>query len=130
MTDKALPRVEMDDNCLNECFYADERPMQKDRCTLHLVPNFIRVEYDDDGKMIYRGEEIGVGHFELSCPKRDGTGTLHRSPNDQTIYESFFRAKEGRAECGAFTAAARDLASEAPPRDAGRTLNQAKGPCI
>lgn len=59
--------------------------MQKDRCTLRLVPNFICVEYDDDGKMIYRGEEIEVGHFELLCPQRDGTATLHRSPNDQTV---------------------------------------------
>jgi hypothetical protein len=64
-----LSRVEIDDDCLNQCFDADERPMQKDRCTWRLVPNFIRVEYDDDGKMISCGEQFGVGALRVVVPE-------------------------------------------------------------
>jgi len=59
--------------------FFDETPAYEDEeCLVRINDNLIEVSYDDEeGNAIYRGKNTGTGHFELSCPERDGRATLH-----------------------------------------------------
>lgn len=62
--------------------YSDERL----DCEVKIGENDIVVSYKDDrGVVIYKGKEIGQGHYELKCPERNGEGSLHIFPEGKIL---------------------------------------------
>ena len=81
--------------------YFDESPAHEDEeCLVRIGENSIEVSYDDeDGNAIYRGNNDGSGHFELTFPERAGQATLHIFKNGKFLegywveagYKGFWR---------------------------------------
>jgi hypothetical protein len=54
-------------------------------CEVRIDGATIVVSYEHNGPTIYRGEEVGQGHYELTCPAKRGRATLHRSPDSNVL---------------------------------------------
>lgn len=65
-------------NSSAEIFHSEDGP--RTDCEVRIDGDEIVVSYEDDGRVIYRGQQVGPGHFNLKCPERGGSATLHRSP--------------------------------------------------
>jgi hypothetical protein len=63
-------------------FFDDTPAYENIRCIVRIEENIIEVSYDnDDVNVIYKGKNDGCGHFELTCPEKDGHATLHMFKN-------------------------------------------------
>lgn len=68
-----------------ETYFADGE-MTDTACEVRIERGEIVVSYDDDdGPVLYRGNEEGAGHFKLSAPERKGSATLHRMPDTDVL---------------------------------------------
>lgn len=79
-------------NVIADTYYADRRePVLSQRgvgIEVRIDESEIVVSYEDeDGIVIYRGNNDGSGHFALNAPERDGKASLHRFPPDGNILE-------------------------------------------
>ncbi len=70
-------------NCKFDTFYYDREASCDNPCSVEIADGHILVWYDDadeSGRHIvttYEGEEISLGHFELSALAKDGRSSLH-----------------------------------------------------
>jgi hypothetical protein len=64
-----------------EAFFADGSPSENTECEVIITHDRIVVSYDDNRPVIWEGAPTGVGHFELTCPRKRGRATLHRFPH-------------------------------------------------
>jgi hypothetical protein len=58
-------------------------------CVVRIDGDRIRVEYDDGERIAYTGVDEGAGHYRLTCPERNGRGSLHRFPDEDELVGSF-----------------------------------------
>jgi hypothetical protein len=59
-------------------FFDKRQALENEVCELRMDDTQIVLSYEDeDGYVIYKGKNNGDGHFELSCPERNGKATLH-----------------------------------------------------
>jgi hypothetical protein len=67
-------------------FYDETEAYEDEKCVVRIDVKSIEVSYDDDkGNVIYRGKNDGSGHFELTCPEREGHATLHMFENGKFL---------------------------------------------
>ena len=46
----------------------------------------IVVSYEQhDAPTVYEGEEVASGHFKLTCARKSGCATLHRTPGENLL---------------------------------------------
>lgn len=65
-------------NSKMDTFYYDGAADTDSPCEVRIDGNEIVVSYEgDDGPIIYKGQAMGVGHFELRSAAVDGRATLH-----------------------------------------------------
>jgi hypothetical protein len=56
------------------------------KCQVEIRGSKIVVSYEQhDGLVVYEGEEIAPGHFELACARKSGRATLHRVPGGNLL---------------------------------------------
>ncbi|MBW2622955.1 MAG: hypothetical protein JRD68_08615 [Deltaproteobacteria bacterium] len=61
-----------------------------EECEIRIDNQKIVVSYkDEEGMVVYKGNDTGCGHFELKCPERNGRATLHQTPQSK-ILEGFW----------------------------------------
>jgi hypothetical protein len=84
-------------NVIADTYYADGRaPTLKERdagIEVRIDENEIAVSYEDnDGIVIYHGNNDGSGHFtlEFNAPGRNGRASLHRFLPDGNILEGYW----------------------------------------
>ena len=81
--------------------YYDESPADEgEECEIRIDKNEIVISYEeDDGVVVYKGQDEGNGHFVLECPERQGRATLHQIPKSKYLegfwieggYKGFWR---------------------------------------
>ena len=79
-------------NCTVDSLYYNEDPAstKESGFQVKIDDAEIVVSYqDDDGWVEYRGKNKDDGHFQLTCPDRNGEATLHQFPNGN-ILEGFW----------------------------------------
>jgi hypothetical protein len=55
-------------------------------CQVRIHGTKITVSYEQhDGPVVYEGEEVAPGHFELACARKSGRATLHRFPGENLL---------------------------------------------
>lgn len=54
-------------------------------CSVSTHRDELRIEYEDDGIVAYAGLKQGSGHYRLTCPEREGSGTLHCFPEEKDL---------------------------------------------
>lgn len=58
-----------------------EQDSGQSRCGVRISSSDIAIDYTDErGQVVYRGKDLGGGHYVLSAPERSGEATLHRAP--------------------------------------------------
>ncbi|QLP98560.1 MAG: hypothetical protein HZY79_15855 [Rhodoblastus sp.] len=51
-------------------------------CEVRLDGDEIIISYEENGcHCLYKGRDVGHGHFELNCTENGGKATLHRFPD-------------------------------------------------
>ncbi|MBU2807576.1 hypothetical protein HF285_04675 [Acidithiobacillus ferrooxidans F221] len=64
---------------------------QRDAGEVRIDEREIVVSYeDDDGVVIYRGNNDGSGHFSLEAPERNGRASLHRFIPNGNFLEGYW----------------------------------------
>lgn len=75
---------------MDNAYYDQRTALEDDSCEVRIDGEQIVVSYeDDDGVVLYKGKEHGLGHFQLTAPERDGKATLHRFEGSK-ILEGFW----------------------------------------
>lgn len=55
-------------------------------CDVRIGTSDLVVEYVYQGKKyVYSGQQIGHGHYNLTCQKNGGSASLHRFPNGKKL---------------------------------------------
>lgn len=82
-------------NCSCDIYYAgDEAELRDPGYEVRLDGDELVVSYEgDSGWVVYRGTDLGGGHYVLSAPEVDGRAVLHRIPKGENL-EGFW--EEGR----------------------------------
>ena len=58
----------------------------KGECQVQIDGSKIVVSYEQhDGPAVYEGEEVGSGHFKLTCARKSARATLHRIPGENLL---------------------------------------------
>ena len=85
MDNVALPTGKLWLNSKMETFYSDDSEYSDLPCAVRIGDGRIRVSYEDEGEVVYVGEETGDGHYHLRCPEEDGEATLHCFPGAKVL---------------------------------------------
>ncbi|MHB1643403.1 MAG: hypothetical protein ACYCS8_12220 [Acidithiobacillus sp.] len=81
-------------NVIVDTYYADGSAPElgeRDTVEVRIDEREIVVSYeDDDGVVIYRGNNDGSGHFSLEAPERNGRASLHRFIPNGNFLEGYW----------------------------------------
>ena len=82
--------MEMYKNSRIDVLHYDDNSYEDDPCQVRIGEGDIVVDYEEDGKrIVYKGKEIEIGHFELICEDVNGRATLHRFPKANILEGSW-----------------------------------------
>lgn len=83
-------------NAVMETYFGGNESKNECECQVRIDGSSIVISYEDeDGKVIYVGEEVAAGHFKLRCPERRARATLHRAPPPDDEYLEGHWVEEG-----------------------------------
>lgn len=72
-------------DCTMQSYYGGEGSTESP-CVVRIGGGRIVVEYQDSGRThSYTGSEEGPGHFRLTSPTHNASGTLHMFPNEDVL---------------------------------------------
>lgn len=73
-----------------DLFFYDYVASVNEPCEVRIDGDSIVVSYEDDGEyVVYKGQEHGIGHYELKASAVDGRASLHMFP-DGKILEGYW----------------------------------------
>lgn len=83
-------------------YHTSQEAWENHPCTVRMTGNEIVVEYDDDGLVLYKGEEITPGHYRLRSHDESGDAeaTLHMSPDTLVLEGSWVVKEPGQTRKG------------------------------
>lgn len=72
-------------------YYDNNQANVDEECEVMLDQGLIKVRYEDEdgNEIIYSGQELSEGHYELRCPELSGHATLHRFQNSKILEGSW-----------------------------------------
>lgn len=87
---------------MNTLYYSEKVAWENHPCTIRIDNGEIIVEYEDNGLVIYTGQEIAPGHYSLNSPDEDGKGeaTLHMAPGHLVLEGSWVVKSPGQNRKG------------------------------
>jgi hypothetical protein len=64
-------------------------------CQVRIGDGTITVSYmDDEGPVVYEGNETGDGHYSLASKDTGGRATLHKIPDEDTLEGSWIENRK------------------------------------
>jgi hypothetical protein len=85
---KVYRNSKIDTYCADQSYFATP-------CEVKIIENEIVVSYKtDNGFVLYKGEELGDGHYSLSASATGGRATLHRVPREDTLEGSWVEDRQ------------------------------------
>ncbi len=83
-------------HCKMTTVYYDETIADDEICDVIIDNESMTVSYkEDDTIVIYKGYDLGGGHFHLHCKEKNGEATLHL-PKDGKILEGYWEEESYR----------------------------------
>ena len=74
---------------MSTVYYSADDSSENDDCVVTIENKTILLEYEDDGRVQYCGQEIGEGHFSLACRERSGKASLHMFEGSEILEGSW-----------------------------------------
>ena len=74
---------------MSTVYFSADESSENDDCVVTIENKKILVEYEDEGRVQYLGQEIGEGHFSLVCPEHSGKASLHMFEGSEILEGSW-----------------------------------------